>query len=287
MEKKVILITGANSGIGYETTRAIAGQGALIIMACRNLQKAVPICQGIRQEKGNPDIEVMRLDLASFHSLREFAAGFSAKYGQINVLINNGGTFCLKRELTEDGFEKTIGTNYLGPYLLTRLLLPLLLQTPASRIVNVGSAAHFSGQLDLNNLNKNRGFFGFPAYASSKLALVFFTQELAARLHGKNVTANSIHPGHVTTNIWNLWPDQKWFQHMVSRILKPVMTSVLEASRAVVHLATSDAVEGVSGCYFDGMKPVNPSRKCRDLQVQKALWELSEQITGLNDQPVV
>ena len=182
--RKVVLITGANSGIGKETARALAKNSATVVMACRNLTKAIPVCESIQKESGNRQVEVMQLDLASLSSVRAFADQFAGKYPRLDVLINNAGIFSLRREETEDGFEKTMGVNYFGPFLLTNLLLPLIKQTPAARIVNVSSDGHFSGQIDLDDLNyrKNYPMFGFKAYGTSRLATVLFTQELAERL---------------------------------------------------------------------------------------------------------
>jgi len=222
VKDKIVLITGANSGIGKETTRALAKKGATIIMACRNLEKAEPVCEMIQTESKNPNIEVMKLDLASLKLVRNFTQEFSARYQKLNVLINNAGIFCMKREETEEGFEKTIGVNHLGHFLLTYELLPILEKTPEARIINVGSDAHFSGDLDLDDLHfKRRKYSGFKAYASSRLATVFFAQELAERLKEKDITVNSLHPGHVDTNMWDLWGAQRrWYHSLLNGLGK-------------------------------------------------------------------
>jgi NAD(P)-dependent dehydrogenase (short-subunit alcohol dehydrogenase family) len=281
--EKVVLITGANRGIGKETARALAKNNATVVMACRNLAKAIPVCESIQKESGNRHVEVMQLDLASLSSVRAFADQFAGKYPRLDVLINNAGIFSLRREETEDGFEKTMGVNYFGPFLLTSLLLPLMEQTPAARIVNVSSDGHFSGQIDLDDLNyrKNYPMFGFKAYATSRLATVLFTQELAERLQDKGITANSLHPGTVATNIWSIGPDNKLYQQVIQSIIRSFMLSPEEGAQTSIYLASSEAVKGVAGKYFYKNQVKDASPQCKDIRLQKSLWQISEKLTGL------
>ena len=151
MKDKIVLITGANRCIGKETTRALAKKGATIIMSCRHLEKAEPVCAMIQRESKNPNIKVMKLDLASLESVRNFTQEFKARYQKLNVLINNAGVFCMKREETEEGFELTMGVNHLGHFLLTHELLPILEKTPEARIVNLSSNAHSSADLKFSS----------------------------------------------------------------------------------------------------------------------------------------
>ena len=281
MQGKVVLITGANSGIGRETAKALAHQGATIVMACRNLAKAEPVCAEIRQESGNLQVEVMHLDLASLASVREFAGRFAVKYGQLDVLLNNAGTFSMKRQETRDGFEMTMGANYLGPFLLTHLLLPALEQTPAARIVNVSSDAHYRGEIDLADLHLERNYQGFRAYANSKLANVLFTLDLAERLQGTGITVNALHPGHVATNIWNIWPEKQWFQAIFSKVINLFAISAEEGAQTSIYLVSSEEVRGITGLYYDDKRPKPPSDKCQDVQLRRGLWQLSERLTGL------
>lgn len=281
MQGKVVLITGANSGIGRETTKALAHQGATIVMACRNLAKAEPVCAEIRQESGNLQVEIMHLDLASLASVREFAGQFAVKYGKLDVLLNNAGTFSMKRQETRDGFEMTMGVNHLGPFLLTHLLLPALEQTPAARIVNVSSDAHYRGEIDLADLHLERNYQGFRAYANSKLANVLFTLDLAERLQDTGITVNALHPGHIATNIWNIWPEKQWFQAIFSKVMNLFAISAKEGAQTSIYLASSEEVRGITGLYFDDKRPKAPSDKCQDLQLRRGLWQLSERLTGL------
>ena len=283
MQGKIILITGANSGIGKETTRALAKKGAVIVMACRNLNKANPVCEAIKQESGNEKIELMQIDLASLSSTREFINQFYQKYHQLNVLINNAGVMCAEREETAERFNRVMATNYLGPFLLTNLLLPLLKQTPGSRIINVSSVAHMWGHIDLNDLNLKKRFSFTGTYAPSKLALVFFTQELAERLRDTNITINALHPGIVATNLYRIGPEGKWYQSLFSRIVRCVMISPEEGAETSIYLASSDLVRGVTGKYFYKLHPVWVSPRCRDKKLQKSLWQLSARLTGLSN----
>jgi len=283
MHGKIVLITGANTGIGKETARALAKKSATVVMACRNLTKAIPVCESIQKESGNPQIEVLQLDLASLSSIRAFVDQFMGKYPRLDVLINNAGIFSLRREETGDGFEKTMGVNYFGPFLLTNLLLPLIEQTPEARIVNVGSDAHFSGQIDLDDINYKKKYpgFGFKAYGTSRLATVLFTQELAERLQNAGITVNALNPGSVATNIWNFGPENKAYQQLINRITRSFMLSPEEGAQTSIYLASSDAVKGVTGKYFykNQLKDVSP--QCKDIQLQKSLWQISEKLTGL------
>jgi NAD(P)-dependent dehydrogenase (short-subunit alcohol dehydrogenase family) len=280
MKGKTVLITGADGGIGREVTRALAKQGAALVMACIDVNDARPVCEGIQNESGNRAIEIMQLDLASLASIRKFATSFSEKYPQLHVLINNAGVYCAKRGETIDGFEKTIGINYLGPFLLTHLLLPVLKKTTEARVINVSSNAYAQGRLNLDNFHLKKGYQGFKAYANSKLAVVLFTLELADRLKDSCITVNAVHPGHVATNIWNMWPG-KWYQALLFRIIRMFARSPEEAARNGVFLATADEVKGVTGTYFDDRKPQVLSPACQDVTLRKRLWALSEKLTGL------
>ena len=284
MKDKIVLITGANTGIGKETTRALARKGATIIMACRHLEKAEPVGEMIQTESKNPHIQVMKLDLASLESVRNFTQEFKARYQQLDVLINNAGVFCMKREETEEGFELTMGVNHLGHFLLTHELLPILENTPEARIINLSSDAHSSADLDLDDLHfKRRKYSGFKAYGASRLATVFFTQELAERLKEKDITVNSLHPGHVDTNMWDLWrAKRRWYYSLLHGIIKLFLISAEEGAQTSIYLASSGEVKGITGKYFAKKKIKAASEKCADIKLQKALWQLSERLTEID-----
>ena len=284
MKDKIVLITGANRGIGKETTRALAKKGATIIMACRHLEKAESVGEMIQIESKNPHIEVMRLDLTSLESIRNFTREFKARYQKLDVLINNAGVFCMRREETEEGFELTIGVNHLGHFLLTHELMPLLEKTPEARIINLSSNAHYSADLDLGDLHfKKRKYSGIKAYGSSRLTTVFFTQELAERLKEKNITVNALHPGHVDTNMWDLWGvERKWYQSIIHRMIKLFLISAEEGAQTSIYLASSVEVKRITGKYFAKKKIKAASKKCADIKLQKELWQLSKRLTGID-----
>jgi NAD(P)-dependent dehydrogenase (short-subunit alcohol dehydrogenase family) len=282
MQGKTVLITGADGGIGRKITMGLAQKGATIVMACINLDEARPVWEEIKRESGNENIEMMQVDLASLNSVRSFTREFPRRYQQLHVLINNAGTYHHTRQETAEGFERTIGINYLGPFLLTNILLPVICQTPASRIINVSSNAHFQGRIDVDDLHfQGKNYHGFKAYSASKVAIVLFTRELAECTKGSDVTVNALHPGHVATNIWNIWPGT-WYQKLIFKIFKTVMTFVEDAAQNSIYLASAEEVQGVTGKYFDGKKMREPSSLCKDVHLQKSLWELSEKLTGLS-----
>lgn len=279
MQGRVVLITGATSGIGRELAYALALQGARLVLACRKLEQAQALCAELIRESGNPQIAVLALDLGSLRSVRQCAAEFLDRYAQLDVLINNAGTFCLQRQETEDGFERTLGVNYLGPFLLTNCLVPLLSTTAGARIVNVGSAAYRYGRLELADLQMNRRYAGFRAYAASKLALQLWTQELAERLRAQGVTANVAHPGHVATGIWRLWPQPRWYQRLFIRLITSFMISARAGARTPLYLATAPEVAGLTGGYFAQERAQVLKLAPRDRALQPALWAMSMQLT--------
>jgi NAD(P)-dependent dehydrogenase (short-subunit alcohol dehydrogenase family) len=283
MKDEWVLITGANRGIGLCMTRQLAQMGAHVIMACRDVLKAVPVCERLQEEVPGSKLVVKQVDLASLDSIRNFAQDLLQKFPALNLLINNAGIFSMKREETKDGFEKTIGTNYLGPFLLTHLIRPILEKTPHARIINLSSNAHYYARLDLENLHLERGYHGFLAYAASKLAIVYFTQELSHRLEPSGVATVSAHPGHVATKMWEIWPERKRLQSIIGRILKRIMISPQEGAQTIVKIAASEDLMEVTGKYFSDGKLKPASRKCKDITMQRGLWQLSERLTGIRE----
>jgi NAD(P)-dependent dehydrogenase (short-subunit alcohol dehydrogenase family) len=278
MKDKVVMITGANSGIGKATATELAKRGATVVMVARNPQKGEAAISEIKKETSNDSVDLLLADLSSLQSVRQLASQFQTKYSKLHVLINNAGLFNARHHLTEDGYEMTFAINYLAPFLLTNLLLAQLRGNTPSRIVNVSSVAHYNGHINFEDLNMEKSYGGWKAYQQSKLALLLFTRELAKRLQGTGVTVNSLHPGTVATHIWSRPAGPMGF---IMKLPKLFMTSPKEGAETVVYLASSPGVESVSGEYWEKLKIKKSSPESYDESVAKKLWDVSEQLTHL------
>ncbi|MDQ2869484.1 MAG: SDR family NAD(P)-dependent oxidoreductase [Acidobacteriota bacterium] len=270
MRDKTVLVTGATSGIGLETARALARMGALVLVGARDAARGQAVVDEMRA--GGGQAELTTVNLASFASIRAAAAALLAAHPALDVLVNNAGMASRRRELSPDGHELTWATNFLGPFLLTRLLLPALRRAPAGRVVNVSSVGHKSGRLEWDNLELDRGFATFRAYGNSKLALNLFTRELARREPG--IFANAVHPGGIATNIWRSAPAvARW-------ILEKVLPSAEVGAQPVVRLASDPAVSKISGRYFDKLREAEPSAAAQDDAAAARLWDIAEKATS-------
>jgi NAD(P)-dependent dehydrogenase (short-subunit alcohol dehydrogenase family) len=196
------LITGGNSGIGKETAIELAIRGAKIYLACRNPMKCQDAVDEIKEISRNPNVDFLSIDLASFDSIHNFSRNFHQRESQLNILINNAGVLNEEKSLTQNGFESHIGINHLGHFLLTHLLLDLLIASAPSKIIDVSSSLHRIGTIDKKDLNSDKFYYWVTAYSNSKLATLMATEEFARRLKGTGVTANSIHPGLITSDIF-------------------------------------------------------------------------------------
>ena len=277
---KVILVTGANSGIGKATARQLAERGAHVVMVCRNRERGEPARQDIIEATGSGTVDLLTADFESQEQVRDLAADVKRGYDRLDVLINNAGLYLPTRGETEDGIEVTWAVNHLAPFLLTHLLLDRLKASAPARIVNVSSNSHYGSRIHFDDPGLREGYSLQKAYGQSKLANVLFTYELARRLAGTGVTANALHPGVVATRIWN----RSWDPiSLIMRPLKLFLTSPEKSARAVVRLAVDPDVEGVSGKYFDQMQEKRSSRVSYDEAAARRLWDLSERMTGLDD----
>ena len=202
LDGKTVIITGANTGIGLETAVDLAKRNAArVILACRSVERGEKAAVEVRKRSSNDNVVFRQLDLASLESVRKFAGKILEEEPQIDILINNAGVVFPQRKLTKDGFEMHFGVNHLGHFLLTNLLLDRIKEAPSARIVNVSSSAHRQGNMDFDNLNSEKSYVSWVAYGTSKLANILFTRSLAKRLEGTNVTANSLHPGVIKTEL--------------------------------------------------------------------------------------
>ena len=276
MTGKVCVVTGANAGIGMETARGLAEMGATVVMACRDRDRGEAAQREIKQSTGNDAVELMVCDLASQASMRQFAADFKQRHDRLDVLVNNAGVLLRERSLNEDGIESTFAVNHLGYFLVTNLLLDVLKKSSPSRIVNVSSTAHKYGKLDIGGWVAGRDYSAFGAYSNSKLANVLFTYELARRLQGTGVTANCLHPGGVGTNLFRGLPG------FLQTLIKLVTIGPERGARTSIYLASSPEVEGITGKYFVRRRQQKSSETSRNEEAARRLWEVSEELTGLN-----
>jgi retinol dehydrogenase-12 len=276
---KTIIVTGANTGIGKITATELAKQGAHVILACRSKDKTEKVLEQIRREVPNANVEFVPLDLGDLGSVRACAKELLDRNIPIHGLINNAG-LAGSRGQTKDGFEVQFGTNHLGHYLFTRLLLDRMIAHArgAARIVNVASASHYQAKrIDWDALQKpTRSVTALDEYAVSKLCNVLFTKELARRLEGTNVTTYAVHPGVVATDVWRKVPAPfRW-------LMKKFMITPEKGAQSSLRCATDPALASESGRYYDvGGKEKRPARLADDVELAKTLWTKSAEWTGL------
>jgi retinol dehydrogenase 14 len=280
---KVVLITGATSGIGLEASVALARMGARVVMVGRDPRKTAEKVDEVHTRSGSATVESLQCDVSSQAQVRALAAAFLAQYQRIDVLINNAGTVFNSRTLTEDNLEATFAVNYLSAFLLTNLLLDLLRANAPARVVNVASNGHYRGTMDFDDLGFERGYQIMRAYSRSKLADVLFTRELARRLSGTGVTVNCVHPGAVATNIWDRAPG---FTRPIFALAKRfAMISPAAGAETIVYLAASPEVAQMSGLYFEKNLPKSPSRLAQDDALARRLWDESVKLVKLAPSP--
>jgi retinol dehydrogenase 12 len=280
ISNKVCLITGASGGIGLVTAREIARQGMQVVIVSRDEQRCAAAVDNIRAQTGNQAVEALVADLSSQAQVRDLAQRFHQKYQRLDILINNAGGIFMKRMETVDGIEMTWGLNHLSYFLLTHLLLDTLKASAPARIINVSSNAHTGGGINFDDLEGKRFYFGWLAYAQSKLANVLFTFELARRLEGSGVTANVLHPGFVATNFGY---NNSGLVGAMIRLSYLLGISPEEGARTSIYLATSPEVEEVSGGYFVKEKASRAAKRAYDESTAKRLWQVSEQMTGVEN----
>lgn len=280
MNGRTVLVTGANTGIGFETAAALAAMGAKTVLTARDPAKGAAAVQAIRTRHPDANISAMQLDLARLNDVRRFATEFQERHDALHVLVNNAGIVQDARSTTEDGFETTFQVNHLGPFLLTNLRLDLIKRSAPARIVNVSSSAHRTATLDFDDIHSESGFAGMRVYGRSKLANVLFTRELAKRLDGTSVTVNALHPGTVRTG-WGKDGDVGGLFSIGLKIGGLFFLSPAKGARTSVFLASSPDVEGRTGEYWVRCKSVAPSKQAQDDAAARRLWDLSCELVGL------
>lgn len=282
MTGKTVIVTGGNSGIGKATAAALARAGARVVITARDQARGNQAVDDIRQASGSDLVELVVFDLGDLASVRAGASELLERCPRIDVLINNAGLVLTDRAETVDGYEATFAINHLGPFLLTELLTDRLVASAPSRVVNVASTAHRSARrgLDFEDLQARQGYKGMQVYGSSKLANILFTTELASRLSGKGVTANSVHPGTVATG-YGRDGDTHGFLAFGLKVIKPFVLTPEKGAKTSVYLASSEGVAGVTGKYFVKCKARKPSAAAQDEAAARRLWAVSEELVGV------
>ncbi len=286
---RVAIVTGANSGLGLVTSRELARSGARVVLACRNLGKGHAAVEEIRAAVPGAQLQLEELDLASLESVRRFAERFKATHDGLDLLINNAGVMAPPRRRTADGFELQFGTNHLGHFLLTALLLEAMEGRDDARVVTLSSPAHRFGRIAFDNLNGDRRYFRWRAYGQSKLANLLFMLELDRRLRAQDSTVKSLgaHPGYAATNL------QSAAAPLVDRLVMKVSNAVVAQSAEMgalptLYAATEPGLQG--GTYVGPDGPgeqrgyptiVQPSGAARDEDTARRLWHVSEELTGI------
>lgn len=276
MDKRLAIITGADGGMGTEETRAVALASYHVIMACYCLKKATPICERLKQETGNPDIEVLPLDLSALSSVRAFADEIKARFTSLSLLMNNAGTMETGRHITVDGLERTVSVNYVGPYLLTRLLLPLM--SAGSRIVNMASCVYAIGHLDFPNFflrGRKSSFWRIPVYSNTKLAITLFTLDLAERLRDRDITVNAADPGVVDTEIIRM---QMFFDPITDLVFRPFIRTPRQGADTAIRLLLDEDKAGQTGHFWRTNRIINLGDKYIHHPQMAQLWQETEAI---------
>lgn len=281
---KVAIVTGANAGLGLETTRLLAAKGMTVVMACRNADKAEAARQQLVRAQPGARLDVLPLDLSRLSSVREFAEVFLASYGRLDVLINNAGVMFPPFALTEDGLELQMASNYFGHFLLTGLLLSRLESTPGARVVSLSSVAHRSGVIHNDDLNSRQRYSRLAAYAQSKLACLMFAFELQRRLDvaGYQTISVAAHPGVSNTELSRYLPP--WLMKIVGPVF---LQSAQAGAQPSLYAALGDDIRGGDFTGPRGFRElrgratkVGCARRARNPEVARQLWQQSEQLTG-------
>lgn len=276
---KVCLVTGASSGIGFETAKALAVRGAEVVMVSRasgdGAEKAAEL------KKAGDNVTFMPADLSSMQEARALARDFKAAYPRLDVLVNNAGLFANERKTTVDGYELTFALNHLAYFLLTNLLIDVLKKSSPARVINVASEAERMGKIHFDDLMLEKNYNGWKAYGQSKLANLLFTFELARRLEGMGVSVNALHPGAVATGFGQ---DAQGFFMTLFKLFRPFFRSAEKGAETPIYLATSAELEGVSGKYFKDKAPIEAAEQAYDREAQTKLWRISEDLSRLRQE---
>ncbi len=283
MRGKTVVISGASSGIGLETARALAQLGARIVMVVRSKERGDSAIASIRASAPDASLELVLADLYSLAEVRAAGAELRRRLERVDVLVNNAGLIHRERELTVDGFERTFALNHLAAFLLTYELRGLLASaataTTAARVVTVSSFGHRFARFEWDDLATMERWTGETrVYGASKLCNIWFARESARRLAASRVTSNALHPGAVASNFG---ASGSWFYRLGTKLVRPFLLSSARGALTSIHLASSPDVEGITGEYFVRRKVKQPSKRARNDADAARLWELSERLCGV------
>lgn len=275
MSDKICLITGATDGVGKHTAIALAKKGIIVVLVARNSLKAQLLIEEIIASDPKARVDYIIADLTSLRQVHNLTETFRQRYDHLDILINNAGIFAEKRIVTWDGFESTFQVNYLSQFLLVELLLQHLKKSAQARIINLSSSVYNMGKFDPDNLQSEKKFSTISTYADTKLYVLMYTMELAARLKGSNITANAVHPGIVKTN---MMLSATGLFKVISVLAMPFAITPSKGAATSVYLATSDAVKNISGAYFSDSKVVSTKNKYNTPENRKKLWDISAKL---------
>lgn len=278
LKDRVCLITGATAGMGKATAAALAEMGATVVLVARNEQKGIAVRDELRATSGNPKVEVLFADLASQQAIRALAAQFKQQYHQLHVLVNNAGGVFSTRETTVDGLEMTFALDHLAYFLLTDVLLDLLKSSAPARIINISSGAERTGKITFDDLQREKSYTPFGAYAQAKLGNMLFTYELARRLAGTGVTVNAVTPGPVATSFGT---GGKGILKVIPLFVRLLGKTPEQGASSAIQLAADPTFANVTGKAFYGRKEVSSSARSHDVALQQRLWQHSVALTGV------
>jgi NAD(P)-dependent dehydrogenase (short-subunit alcohol dehydrogenase family) len=276
---RVVVVTGATAGIGAAAAVELAKRGDRVIPVGRDHERLEKVADRIGEAAGGGRPTPLQADFAKLDDVRRLADDVRDRHERIDVLVNNAGLVMGERRLTEDGYETTFQVNHLAPFLLTNLLLDRLRDSAPARVITTSSDAHRNARIDFDDLHGEREFAGWRAYGQSKLANVLFTRELARRTQDDDITANAVHPGVIRTSLNR---NQGGLFALGWLVAKPFFGSPKRGASTIVHLATSDEGGQVSGEYFTKSEKQPLGRRATDDEAARRLWEVSEDLTGLN-----
>ena len=285
---RVVVITGANSGIGREAARTLAGAGATVVMTGRDPARLAAAVSDVRVTTRNDDVHPVELDLSSLASVQDAAKRILHDWDRLDVLVNNAGVVLSQREVSSDGYEMTFATNHLGHFRLTELLLERLEASAPARVVNVASTAHQAARsMNFDDLQAERSYSGMAVYNRSKLANILFTKELARRVDGTGISVFAVHPGTVRSG-WGQGGDVRGLMDIGLTIIRPLFITPRAGAASILYTATEPGLEDRSGGYFKrvvfgNFGPVREGRSSgpsRDEDAARQLWEISENLVG-------